>query len=97
MPQPSFDIAAMPVPTNLWYAVVTLWAGELMRDAATAPHPRTAAWYAKPLPTFSDAIAAVRRALWCPMELSMSRPGQATIEIPITLLQRLVDTVGYAA
>jgi hypothetical protein len=37
------------------------------------------------------------RALWCPTELSMSRPGQATIEIPITLLQRLVDTVGYAA
>ena len=79
------------------FSLVTLWAGELMRDAATAPHPRTAAWYAKPLPTFSDAIAAVRRALWCPMELSMSRPGQATIEIPITLLQRLVDTVGYAA
>jgi hypothetical protein len=55
------------------------------------------AWYAKPLPTFSDAIAAVRWALWCPMELFMSRPGQATVEIPITLLQRLVDTVGYAA
>jgi hypothetical protein len=74
-----------------------LWAGDLMGDGATAPHPRTAAWYAKPLPTFSDAIAAVRRALWCPAELSMSRPGQATIEIPITLLQRLVETVGYAA
>ena len=24
----------------------------------------TAAWYAKPSPTFSDALAAVRRALW---------------------------------
>jgi hypothetical protein len=79
------------------FSLVTLWAGELMGDAATAPHPRTAAWYAKPLPTFSDAIAAVRRALWCPVELSMSRSGQATIEIPITLLQRLVDTVSYAA
>jgi hypothetical protein len=79
------------------FSLVTLWAGELMGDGATAPHPRTAAWYAKPLPTFSDAIAAVRRALWCPVELSMSRPGQATIEIPMTLLQRLVDTVAYAA
>ncbi|MFL5255076.1 MAG: hypothetical protein ACJ8AI_19720 [Rhodopila sp.] len=29
-------------------------------------------------------------------ELSMSWPGQATIKIPITLLQRLADTVGYA-
>ena len=79
------------------FSLVTLWADDLMGNAATAPHPRAAAWYAKPLPTFSDAIAAVRRALWCPEELSMSRPGQATIEIPITLLQRLVNTVGYAA
>jgi hypothetical protein len=79
------------------FSLVTLWADDLRGNAATAPHPRAAAWYAKPLPTFSDAIAAVRRALWCPEELSMSRPGQATIEIPITLLQRLVNTVGYAA
>jgi DDE superfamily endonuclease len=79
------------------FSLVTLWADDLMGNAVTAPHPRAAAWYHKPLPTFSDAIAAVRRALWCPEELSMSRPGQATIEIPITLLQRLVNTVGYAA
>jgi hypothetical protein len=79
------------------FSLVTLWAGELIGDGATAPHPRAAAWYVKPLPTFSDTIAAVRRVLWCPPELSMFRPGQATIEIPIVLLQRLVDTVGYAA
>ena len=79
------------------FSLVTLWAGELIGDAATASQSRTAAWYAKPLPTFSDAIAAVRRALWCPAELSMSRPGSATVEIPVTLLQRLVDTVAYAA
>jgi hypothetical protein len=79
------------------FSLVTLWAGELMGDGATAPHPRTAAWYAKPLPTFSDAIAVVRRAFWCPAELSMSRPGSATVEIPITLLRRLIDTVAYAA
>jgi hypothetical protein len=79
------------------FSLVTLWAGELIGDTAAAPHPRVAAWYAKPLPTFSDAIAAVRQALWCPVELSISRPGQATIEIPLALLQRLVDTVAYAA
>jgi hypothetical protein len=79
------------------FSLVTLWAGELMGDGATAPQPRTAAWYAKPLPTFSDAIAAVRRALWCPVELSMSRPDQATVEIPVALLRRLVNTVAYAA
>jgi DDE superfamily endonuclease len=79
------------------FSLVTLWAGELTGDGLAAPHPRAAAWYAKLLPTFSDAIATVRRALWCPVEFSISRPGQATIEIPITLLQRLLDTVGYAA
>jgi hypothetical protein len=79
------------------FSLVTLWAGELMGDDGTAPHPRTDAWYAKPLPTFSDAIAVVRRALWCPAELSMSRPGQATVKIPVALLQRLLDTVAYAA
>jgi hypothetical protein len=26
--------------------------------------PRAASWYSKPLPTFSDALAAVRRELW---------------------------------
>jgi DDE superfamily endonuclease len=79
------------------FSLVTLWAGDLMGDGAAAPHPRVAAWYAKPLPTFSDAIAAIRRALWCPAELSMSRPSQATVEIPVALFQRLVDTVSYAA
>ena len=54
-------------------------------------------WYAKQEPTFSDAIAAVRRALWCPPHFSMSRPGNDVIEIPKTLLQKSVQTVCYAA
>ncbi len=56
------------------FSLVTIWADELARTPASAVHPRTAAWYDKPTPTFSDAIAAVRRALWCPPGLSMSRP-----------------------
>ena len=58
------------------FSLVTLWAGELMAAQATALRPRGAAWYAKQEPTFSDAIAAVRRALWCPPHFSMSRPGK---------------------
>ena len=58
---------------------------------------RTAAWYTKPLPTFSDAIAAVRRELWpvagsCSM--SPARPDIANI--PRALLDRLLNTVCYA-
>ncbi len=58
---------------------------------------RTAAWYAKPLPTFSDAIAAVRRELWpgagsfC---MSPARPDMT--KIPRALLDRLLNTVCYA-
>jgi hypothetical protein len=40
----------------------------LLADALYARHPasapRQAAWYAKPLPTFSDALALVRQSLW---------------------------------
>ena len=44
------------------FSIVTLLASKL------SPRERrrvaTAAWYAKPRPTFADALAAVRRALW---------------------------------
>jgi hypothetical protein len=58
--------------------------------------PRTAAWYAKHEPTFSDAIAVVRQALWWPPGLSISQPSTEIVQIPITLLQRLTETLCYA-
>ncbi len=79
------------------FSLVTVWADELARTPASAVRPRTAAWYDKPTPTFSDAIAAVRRALWCPPGLSMSRSNTETVEISAALLQRLTDTLCYAA
>ena len=78
------------------FSLVTVWADELARAPSGAVRPQTAAWYDKREPTFSDAIAAVRRALWCPPSLSMSRPSAETIEIPVTLLQRLTDTLCHA-
>ncbi len=77
--------------------MVTVWADELARAPTGAVRPRTAAWYNKREPTFSDAIAAVRRALWRPTGLSMSRPGTGTVEISVALLQRLTDTLCHAA
>ena len=79
------------------FSLVAVWADELARAPTGAVRPRTAAWYDKHEPTFSDAIAAVRRALWHPPDLSMSRSGMETIEISATLLQRLTDTLCYAA
>ncbi|HEX3865699.1 MAG TPA: transposase, partial [Gemmatimonadaceae bacterium] len=46
------------------FSLITLWAHEL--SAKSAPSLRAASWYPKPLPTFSDAIAAARRELWLP-------------------------------
>jgi hypothetical protein len=81
------------------FSLVTIWADELAQAQApaSAVRPRTAAWYGKREPTFSDAIAAVRRALWCPSGLSMSHPSRETVEIPPALLQRLTDTLCHAA
>ncbi len=54
------------------FFLIAVWADQLARIPISAVRPQTAAWYAKREPTFSDAIAAVRRALWCPPSLSMS-------------------------
>jgi len=73
------------------FSLITLWAAE----AKAALHPRTAAWYAKDEPTFSDAIATVRRVLWAVPNLSISRINPDNVEIPAAILQRLVEAVCY--
>lgn len=79
------------------FSLVAVWADELARASIAAVRPQTAAWYDKREPTFSDAIAAVRRALWCPPDLSTSCRSTATVEIPAALLHRLTDTLCHAA
>jgi len=79
------------------YSLIAVWARELMAKPATAVRPHTAAWYNKTLPTFSDAIAAVRRALWTPANLSSSREPAETVEIPARLINRFVETLCLAA
>lgn len=59
---------------------------------------RPAAWYAKALPTFSDAIAIVRQSLWSSgstFRMSHSEPDM--IKIPHSLFDTLVDTLCFAA
>jgi len=76
---------------------VTLWAHGLMRIPNTAVRPHPAAWYNKLQPTFSDAIAAVRRVLWSPQDFSMSRSCAESVVIPTALLNRFVETLCLAA
>jgi hypothetical protein len=73
------------------FSLITLWTAE----AKAALHPRWAAWYAKEDPTFSDAIATVRRLLWAFPNFSMSRKRPENVEIPGALLQRLIEAVCF--
>ena len=59
---------------------------------------RSAAWYAKPLPTFSDAIALVRAALWpCSEGFHMSDAQAEIVKVPRPLFDRLINSLCYAA
>jgi hypothetical protein len=77
------------------YSIVTLAAAHLIGGR---PAPvRTTAWYPKPQATFSDAIALVRRALWCVDHFPISGVQPDVVKIPRALLERFTDTLCYAA
>ena len=78
------------------FSWVTLVA-RLQQQERSAP-PRSCAWYDKCEPTFSDAIALVRRHLWLASEsLSTSRSEPDVAKVPVPLFNRLVDSLAYAA
>ena len=77
------------------FALVTVLAHGLL-DGQDLP-ARAAAWYSKPLPTFSDTLALVRQQLW-PVTISFISPAQPDmVEIPRVLFERLTDTLAFAA
>jgi hypothetical protein len=77
------------------YSLVALWADELHRRSAILP--RAAAWYAKRTATFSDALAAVRRALWADAASRTSAADRDPAKVPRAVLDRLTDLACYAA
>ncbi len=77
------------------FALVTVLAHGLLQDHELPA--RSAAWYSKPLPTFSDTLALVRRELW-PVSISSISPAKPDmVEIPRVLFERLTDTLAFAA
>ena len=77
------------------YSLVALWADGLHRRSAILP--RAAAWYAKRAATFSDALAAVRRALWADAASRTSRADRDTTKVPQAVLDRLTELACHAA
>jgi hypothetical protein len=77
------------------FSLVTLLAHQLLGGRSLPV--RQAAWYAKPTPTFIDALALVRRQLW-PLGISYRSSGAPDlVQIPRAQLDRLTDTLAYAA
>jgi len=77
------------------YSIITLLAARLVESNKLPV--RSAAWYAKESATFSDTIAYVRRWLWSHHHFQMSQTTCDMIKVPRSLLERLTDTLCYAA
>ncbi len=57
---------------------------------------RQTAWYLKQRPTFSDALALVRRSLWSHVDFSPSRTAMDKEKLSPKLLERFTDALCYA-
>lgn len=77
------------------HSLISLLAARLLKGRKL-PACR-AAWYAKQSATFSDTIAYVRRWLWSHQHFQMSVTKADMIKVPRPLLERLTDTLCYAA
>lgn len=77
------------------FSLVTLMADQLHAQGRLTI--ARSAWYAKAVPTFSDALASVRMVLWKHTSFSMSHQQTDTLKIPRPLFERLTSTLAYVA
>jgi hypothetical protein len=79
------------------FSVITLLANRYMAKGKDIV--RRAAWYDKTRPTFSDALALVRKELWAQQEVTFCGSAQETdtVKVPREFIERLTDAVCYAA
>jgi hypothetical protein len=78
------------------FSVVTLFAHQHMTKGVQTV--RRTAWYRKSYPTFTDALALVRKELWAHEETFCgSLRGADTLKVPRQFVERLTDALCYAA
>jgi DDE superfamily endonuclease len=79
------------------FSVITLLAHQYMAEGEAVV--RRAAWYDKRYPTFSDALALVRKKLWAQEQTTFCRSSQETDTLKVSreFIERLTDAVCYAA
>ena len=79
------------------FSLVTLFAHQRMAQGSGIVVRQTA-WYRKSYPTFSDALALVRKELWAQEETFCGSAQQTdTVKVPREFMERLTDAVCYAA
>jgi hypothetical protein len=91
--EPAID-RTTPVLLGL-FSLITLWAND--HYATHTPMVRKASWYRKSVPTFSDALADIRRRLWTQDNLRMSRQESDPAKITSATLNTLIDMACYVA
>jgi hypothetical protein len=77
------------------FSLITLFAHR--RLARSTKAVRGVAWYRKAHPTFSDALALVRKDLWAHATFCGSPSATDTVKVPRSFVERLTDAVCYAA
>ena len=77
------------------FSLITLFTHQ--RIPLGAKFARRAAWYEKPRPTFSDALALARRELWAQATFCGSSRETDTVKVPRVFVEQLTEAVCYAA
>ena len=77
------------------FSVIPLFAHRQMTQETGAF--RRAAWYHKAHPTFADALALVRKEVWAHATFYGLPADTETVEVPRAFMERVTDTLCYAA
>lgn len=79
------------------FSLVTVFAHQPMVRRNVGAAVQRVAWYRKPCPTFSDALALVRKELWTHSTFRRSPREPDTVEVPRAFVEHLTETLCYAA
>jgi hypothetical protein len=91
------DLAILRTTPALFglFSLITLLAHRLAQRGQVLA--RQTAWYAKPRPTFSDALAAVRLELWRLPTFQMSKSKKDIAKLPNAIFKRFAQALCYAS
>jgi hypothetical protein len=91
------DLAILRTTPALFglFSLVTVLAQRLAQRGKVLA--RQTAWYAKPRPTFSDALAAVRLELWRHPTFQMSKNHKDIAKLPHVIFKRFAQALCYAS